>query len=230
MREYILIDVGNTTTKYCFAENCTISNIKKIDTSSLSQKRILDIAQNRKMVISSVVPSTFQYFQTDNCQLITHDNLALQTNLENKKQVGIDRLINAYAATQTYKTPCCIVDSGTATTFSWVDEHGIFQGGSIIPGLKMASKALQMQTAQIPLIHVTKPDHFIGKNTKQAVESGLFYGFKYMVEGLINHFKRCYPQSTIIGTGSGLTTYHNQLPFDVFDEMLIFKGLKLCAK
>ena len=229
MKNYILIDIGNTTTKYCFSENHSISKVKKIDTHSLSQKLIFKIAQNRKMVISSVVPSTFQYFQDNQCRLITHDNLPLQTNLENKKQIGIDRLINAYAATQKYTPPCCIIDSGTATTFSWVDRKGIFQGGSIIPGLKMASKALHMQTAQIPLIHVTKPDHFIGKNTKQAVESGLFYGFKYMIEGLINHFKGLYPESTIIGTGSGLTTYQNQLPFDVFDEMLIFKGLKLCA-
>ncbi|MBT6121478.1 type III pantothenate kinase, partial [bacterium] len=108
-----------------------------------------------------------------------------------------------------------------------IDEKGIYQGGTIFPGMKISSKALNLYTAKIPLIHVNKTKTILGKTTKEAVENGLYWGYIHLINGLIKSYKNIHPNIKIVGTGNGLSILLDQLNIDDYDPSLIFKGLDI---
>jgi len=149
--------------------------------------------------------------------------------LKKKGQVGVDRLVNAVAVRHIYGTPAVIIDFGTATTFCALDRQGRYLGGAITSGLAISRDILHERTAKLPLIKVTRPAGVIGKNTVDAMRSGLFYGYVDMVEGMIKRFRaRLGPRVKVIATGglSGIMASGTK-KIDIVDPDLTLKGLNL---
>src|SRR4029077_16761637 len=108
---------------------------------------------------------------------------------ENPAEVGADRIVNAIAAYERVGTsgerPFVVVDFGTATTFDAITAKGEYLGGAICPGVQISADALFQRAARLPRIDVRKPAHIVGRTTVGAMESGLFWGYVGMVEGLV---------------------------------------------
>jgi len=227
------MDVGNSTTGFASLEDKQIENITYNKTSELVSKPPLShLSEFRHLVISSVVPAMDQLIDAHpSASFVTFENIPiLKTDVPDPRQIGADRLVNALAAFTQTKTDTLIVDSGTALTFCFVSKEGVYQGGSIVPGMNIASKALHLYTAKIPPIFVSQQDHFIGKTTIDAVQSGLYFGYQHLINGFIAQYRTEFPDLKVIGTGTGLDVIKSHLDLDLFDATLIFKGLQIIAE
>ena len=107
---------------------------------------------------------------------------------ENPKDVGADRIVNAVAGIEKYGKPLVLVDFGTATTFCGINDKGEYIGGAIAPGIGISANALIEKTAQLPKVALTIPEKAIGRNTVNAIQSGLLYGYCGLVDGLVKRF------------------------------------------
>ncbi|MFD9125372.1 type III pantothenate kinase [Kitasatospora sp. NPDC059571] len=110
--------------------------------------------------------------------------------MDNPKEVGADRIVNALAANHLYGGPCIVVDFGTATTFDAVNARGDYVGGAISPGIEISVEALGVRGAQLRKIELARPRNVIGKNTVEGMQSGILYGFAGQVDGLVNRMAR----------------------------------------
>jgi type III pantothenate kinase len=146
-----------------------------------------------------------------------------------KEQIGIDRLVNAIAAKKLHRWPLIIIDFGTATTFCAVDKRGSYIGGAITSGLAISRDILYERTAKLPKIDIGKPKAVIGRDTVEAMKSGLYYGYVDMVEGMIKRFKaEIGKNAKVIATGglSGIIASGTD-KIDVVDPDLTLKGLNI---
>jgi len=116
-------------------------------------------------------------------------NLPLKVLVDRPDQVGADRLVNTVAAFNRFGGNLIIVDFGTATTFDVVDARGAYIGGVIAPGINLSLEALYMAAAQLPRVAVRRPDRVIGKATVPAMQSGVFWGYVGMIEGLVERIR-----------------------------------------
>ncbi|MBB4894375.1 type III pantothenate kinase [Streptomyces olivoverticillatus] len=125
--------------------------------------------------------------------------------MDNPKEVGTDRIINAVAAVELYGGPCVVVDFGTATTFDAVSARGEYVGGVISPGIEISTEALGVRGAQLRKIELARPRSVIGKNTVEAMQSGILYGFAGQVDGVVGRMARELADDpddvTVIATG-----------------------------
>ena len=168
--------------------------------------------------LTGVVP---HFFGIDDAQgLITID-------IEAPSQLGKDRLADALGAATCYGVPAIVIDFGTATTFGVVDEHRVFKGGLIIPGVKTSLNALSQRASQLPVIHVEKPKHLVGRNTLECMQSGILYGTAAMIDGLIDRLLPTLSEPVhIIATGGMAKDIVPQCRHQVvLDKHLLLKGL-----
>ena len=125
--------------------------------------------------------------------------------MDNPKEVGADRIINAVAAVDLYGGPAIVVDFGTATTFDAVSARGEYAGGAIAPGIEISVEALGVKGAQLRKIELARPRSVIGKNTVEAMQSGILYGFAGQVDGVVTRMARELADDpdevTVIATG-----------------------------
>lgn len=116
--------------------------------------------------------------------------------------VGADRIVDAAAAYRLYGGPTCIVDFGTATTFDAISREGYYLGGAISPGIGIAAEALFQRTAKLPRVELERPPTAIGRNTTQAMQSGLLFGYVGLVEGMVARYRaELGPDMKVIATG-----------------------------
>lgn len=108
---------------------------------------------------------------------------------ENPKAVGADRIADAAAVQRFYGGPACVVDFGTATTFDAISSEGYYLGGAISPGIGIAAEALFMRAAKLPRVDLQRPPAAIGRNTTDAMQSGLLFGYVALVEGMVDRFR-----------------------------------------
>ena len=94
-----------------------------------------------------------------------------------RREVGADRIVNAVAAIHEYDSPLIIVDFGTATTYCYINENKQYMGGAIAPGINISTEALYTKAAKLPRIEIAKPEGVIGKNTVNAMQAGILYGY-----------------------------------------------------
>ncbi len=111
--------------------------------------------------------------------------LGIEVKVDRPNEVGADRLVNAVAAHGRYPGPLILIDFGTATTFDVIDGNGSYMGGVIAPGINLSVEALHRAAAQLPPITVKRPKRVIGKGTVEAMESGIFWGYVGLIEGLV---------------------------------------------
>jgi type III pantothenate kinase len=152
--------------------------------------------------------------------------------MDNPKEVGADRIINAVAAVHLYGGPCIVVDFGTATTFDAVSSRGEYAGGAIAPGIEISVDALGARGAQLRKIELARPRSVIGKNTVEAMQSGILYGFAGQVDGLAERMARELADNpddvTVIATG-GLAplVLGESAVIDAHEPWLTLIGLRL---
>jgi type III pantothenate kinase len=166
-----------------------------------------------------------------NCEaLVVGDadvDLGIEVHTDRPSAVGADRLVNAVAAHERYKGALIVVDFGTATTFDIIDENGNYEGGVIAPGVNVSAEALHQAAAMLPRVAVGRTQNVIGKDTVPAMQSGLFWGYVGLIEGLITRIKEEYGKPmTVIGTGGLATPFHRQTQMiDHLDHDLTIRGL-----
>lgn len=116
-------------------------------------------------------------------------DLGLQVLIDNPREAGADRLVNAVAACAVHKGPLMVIDFGTATTFDIVNAEGNFVGGVIAPGINLSSEALHRAAAKLPRVEIEQTDTVVGRNTVTAMQSGLYWGYVGLIEGLVSRIK-----------------------------------------
>jgi len=153
--------------------------------------------------------------------------LGVGVRIDNPNEVGADRLVNCVGARQKYKGPLIIVDSGTATTFDILSEDDHFEGGIIAPGINLSVRALHEAAAKLPRIAIKKPEKVIGKNTVSAMQSGVFWGYIGLIDGLIKKIKSEDNRDfKVIGTGGVASLFEGASgSIDHYDHNLTINGL-----
>ncbi len=244
----MVIDVGNTNTVFALINKggiwhkwrmSTIVN-RTADEYETHLKVFLENINNLELcdvVISSVVPavnyelkSYIENIFNINPKIIG-DNIFphLNVSLERPDEVGADRLVNSLAANCIFGGPIIVIDFGTATTFDVVDKKGSYIGGIISPGVNLSMDALDKATARLPRIAVTKPDKVIGDNTITAMQSGIFWGYIGLLEGVISRIRIEYNNDMKVVATGGLAKLfkpHTNI-IDFIDEDLTLKGIAL---
>jgi type III pantothenate kinase len=192
-------------------------------------------------ILSSVVPATVfnlktlcrRYFQCD--PLIVGDpacKLGIEVLLDRPEEAGADRLVNAVAGKDRYTAPLIIVDLGTATTFDIVDKDGNYVGGVIAPGINLSLQALEMAAAKLPHVAIARTDKIIGKSTVPAMQSGLFWGYVGLIEGLVERIRREFGAPMhVVATGGLAPLFAGSTPVvEHIDPDLTLWGLYLIHK
>jgi len=153
-------------------------------------------------------------------------------DIDRPAELGADRLINAVAGADLYDTPLLIVDFGTATTFDVLDENGHYCGGAIAPGVNLSIRALHMAAAKLPSVAVARPPNVIAKDTVTAIQSGVFWGYVGMIEGLISRMKDEFNvPMKVVATGGLSRLFDNAISLiDETNMDLTLRGLFLIYK
>lgn len=189
------------------------------------------------IIISSVVPPVVptlermcqRYFGLSPLLIGPGVKTGMDIRYDNPREVGADRIVNAVAAYEKYGGPVIIVDFGTATTFCAVDAKGVYLGGSICPGIGIATEALVQRTAKLPRIELKRTDSVICRNTIESMQAGVFYGFVGQVEGIVARMRRELDMSARVVATGGLAVVIAPATkaIDVVEPMLTLEGLRI---
>lgn len=205
----------------------------------LLENSSIDISNIRGVIISSVVPQLVYTFTKFSKKYLLKDALVVgpgvktgvPVKMENPKEVGSDRIVNAAAVIAYYSTPAIIVDFGTATTFDVVNDAGEYVGGVICPGIKLAASMLHQKTAKLPEVEIEKCEKVVGTSTISSIKSGIYFGYLSMVDGIIakiidEKFKKTEP--FIIATGGMGSVFMGASKYlKRYDPNLTLNGLKV---
>ncbi|MCH8056017.1 MAG: type III pantothenate kinase, partial [Deltaproteobacteria bacterium] len=148
---------------------------------------------------------------------------------DSPKDVGADRICNGVAAYEKYHDSCIVVDFGTAITFDFISKKGEYLGGSIAPGLLISVEALFQRASKLPRVEIVKPKEVVGKSPVQSIQSGIFYGYVGLVDGIVRQIlKENRVQAKVIATGglASLIAPESSVIGEV-DEFLTLDGLRI---
>ena len=148
---------------------------------------------------------------------------------DSPKDVGADRIVNGVAAYEKYHDSCIVVDFGTATTFDFISKKGEYLGGSIAPGLLISVEALFQRASKLPRVEIVKPKEVVGKNTVHSIQSGIFYGYVGLVDGIVGRIlKENRVRAKVVATGglAPLIAPESSVIEEV-DEFLTLDGLRI---
>jgi type III pantothenate kinase len=187
-------------------------------------------------IIASVVPAMVfslktlcrRYFSCD--PLVVGDEgveLGIKVLLDRPEEVGADRLVNAVAAHKCYQGPMIVIDFGTATTFDVIDAEGNYCGGAIAPGINLSLEALHMAAAKLPRVAIGRPRNVIGKATVPAMQSGIFWGYVGLIEGLVRRIEEEFgAKMLVLATGGLAPLFAEATPIiNRLDADLTLRGL-----
>jgi len=188
-------------------------------------------------IISSVVPQSLfnlknlarRYLHSEPLVVGENVDLGIPVRLPKPSEAGADRLVNAIGAHIQYPGPLLVIDSGTATTFDMIGSDGRFEGGVIAPGINLSLQALHNAAAKLPRIAIQRPPEgkVIGTDTVSAMQSGVFWGYISLIDGLVRRIKEEHPgQLTVIATGGVASLFEGAAEtIDVYDGDLTIRGL-----
>jgi len=204
---------------------------------NLFNMRGLSVDQVKHIIISSVVPpveSTLRrvcenYFHLQPLFVEPGIKTGMPVLVDNPSELGADRLVNAIAAFERYGGPCIVVDFGTATTFDVISAKGEYLGGAISPGLGISADALFARAARLGRVAVRRPAKVIGTNTVTHLQSGLYYGYIGLVDGIIERMAaELGAQVKVIATGGLARTISADSRYiATIDDMLTLDGLRI---
>lgn len=246
----LVADIGNTNITVGVFDQETLVNTwnlssdknKTEDEYGIFLKNIIDIANldnqlTAATIASVVLPLTEKFkiaiekYLKIPVLVVSHKTQnGIILDVESPKEVGCDRIANASAAYNLYKTPAVVVDFGTATNFDVVTADGKFTGGIISPGIKMSSESFSHFTNLLPKLKVEDINSVVGKNTVENMLSGIIIGHAAMIDGLIQRIEEELGQPvTTISTGgySSMINSHLKRPFDHINPFLTLEGLRI---
>jgi type III pantothenate kinase len=197
----------------------------------------LEASEINGIVISSVVPPLDpvlrqvceRYFNSKPLLIEPGVKTGMPVHYDNPAEVGADRIVNAVAAFEKYGGPCVIVDFGTATTFDCVSAKGEYLGGVICPGIGISADALFQRTARLPRVEIRRPERVIGTNTVGSLQSGLYYGYLGLVDGILELLlSELGKQTTVTATGGlGPMIGTGSKYIKNVDDFLTLEGLRI---
>lgn len=189
------------------------------------------------MVVSSVVPALTEAFREMAVRYLRFPPVVvgpgvrsgMAIRMDNPREVGADRLVNALAAYHEYGGPGIVVDFGTGTNFDVYDAGGAFIGGAIAPGVETSMAALSARGAQLGTVELATPRHAIGRSTVEAMQSGAIYGFAGQVDRLVEALADELPTTPVVVATGGLADPITRVcrRIDRHDPWLTLKGLRL---
>lgn len=189
------------------------------------------------IIISSVVPTlngvlerlSLNYFGIKPHLVGPGIRTGMSIHYDNPKEVGADRIVNAIAGYEKFRTSLIIVNFGTATTFDYVNGKGEYCGGAIAPGLMISMEALFQKASKLPWVEIVKPPGVIAKNTVNSMQAGIFYGYVGLVDEIVGRMKRESRENPkVIATGglAGLVAPESKT-IEVVEEYLTLEGLRI---
>ena len=245
----LAIDVGNTNTVFGVHDGdswitqwrSATDATKTADDHAawlwrLSDMHNVDLSQIKGCIISTVVPQAqFNFRNLVRRYLEIEPVFVGDPNLEfgmpirirRPEQVGADRIVSGLGAHVTYPGNLIVIDSGTATTFDIIAEDGGFEGGIISPGINLSMRALHEAAAQLPRIAIQKPDLVIGQDTVSAMQSGVFWGYIDMIDGLVKRVKKEYGKPMqVVATGGVAALFEGASEqINYYDQDITIRGL-----
>lgn len=249
----LAIDVGNTNVTIgvfdgeALVHNWRLAALRErtadelgIFVTRLFEQTKVDIAAVHGIVVASVVPPLTRPME-EMCEryfgrqalLVDASNAGIPIAYFPAADVGADRIVNAVAARERFgrSGPIIVVDFGTGTTFDVISREGAYVGGIICPGIGISAEALFQRAARLPRVEVRRPDAAIGQTTVNAMQSGLFFGYVEMVDGLVRRIKSELPDgeaATVIATGglAGVLSAETKT-IDHVEPNLTLEGLRL---
>ena len=250
----LAIDIGNTTMGVGVFKEEELRAIWRLATDvhkmadehavlllSLLSQQGLKPSDIKHAVICSVTPPlvpTFKelcerYFEVSPLVVEAGVRTGVSILVDNPREVGPDRIVNAVAGHHLYGGPLIIVDLGTATTFDVVSEKGEYLGGAISPGIKIAADALFQRTAKLPRVDLTCPKHVIGRDTISAMQSGFIFGYVGLIEGLVGRIQQELggKKARVIATGGYAELVAKETAvIEIVDPHLTLVGLRIIHK
>ena len=246
----LTIDAGNTNITLGVFDGNNLTSTFRITTKekrtsdefkilifNLLQSEHIDPHDIIEVIVSSVVPNIMHSLVNSIKKLFKVMPLiigpgiktGIAINAENPKEVGADRIVNVTAAYNKYKRACLIIDFGTATTFDYVSDKGVFEYTVITPGLEIAGNALSNNAAKLPAIEIKFPSTILTKNTISGMQAGLMYGYLGQVEYIVRKMKKeINNEMIVIATGGlGREIAKNTDCINVYEKNLAFHGMKI---
>ncbi len=246
----LTIDIGNTTLTLGLFEGQKLGARWRLATDQYRLPdeyglQILGLLQNGGCAISqldgvclsSVVPPITNRIITACKQYLNQDAFVvdhtIQTGVkilyEDPRAVGSDRICDAAAVMQLYGGPACVVDFGTATTFNAITRAGEYLGGAISPGISISAEALYTHTSKLQRVEMVAPTEVIGRNTVNAIQSGLVFGYVSLVEGMVARFRKALGEDMkVIATGGYAEIVGRETSvFNVVAPWLTLHGLRI---
>lgn len=246
----LAIDVGNTNTVIGLFEQeelvkswrLTTVPEQTVDEYGILIRNLFDPAgykagQVSQAIISCVVPPLQEtlrrmcreYFAVKALVVGPGIKTGIALQVDQPQEVGADRIVNAIAAFQLFGGPAIVVDFGTATTFDPISETGAFLGGAIAPGVNISANALYLAAAKLPRVDIRKPRKVIGKNTVENIQSGLYYGYLGLVNGILEVMVgEMSGKPTIVATGGlGILFASASRWINEYSENLTLMGLQI---
>jgi len=197
----------------------------------------LNVADVSGVIVSSVVPSlddslrrmAERYFRRTPLFIEASVDTGVEVAIDDPREAGADRIVNAVAAFDRYRGPCVAVDFGTALNFDCVDGRGRLVGALLCPGVTVGAEALFQRTARLPQIQIRRPDKVIGTNTVGALQAGLYYGALGLLDGILERLKaELGPETKVVASGGESRVIAPASRFvDDIDEHLTLTGLRL---
>lgn len=249
----LVIDAGNTNVVFAVHDGTRWAGIWRIATDAQRTSDeyavwLLTLMQHSKLspdfvtgaVIGTVVPAALyhlrrlcrEWFQVE--PLVARSTLdwGFDIRVDSPAEVGADRLLNALAAYQLLQQALIIIDFGTATTFDVVAQDGGYMGGAIAPGINLSIEALHQAAARLPRIGIGRPQAVIGRGTVPAMQSGIYWGYVGLIEGLVTRIKREMDQPVKIVATGGLAPLFSEGTeiFDHIEPDLTLDGLRMLAE
>lgn len=188
------------------------------------------------VIVASVVPKIMHSFNNGIRKYIHKEPIivgpgiktGISIQIDNPKELGADRIVDAVGAHYTYGGEILVVDFGTATTFEYIDANGVYRGGCIVPGIEISTQALSGNTAKLPEIEIKATGKVLSTNTIQGMQAGIFHGYIGQTEHLIKKCKEEIGKDLkVIATGGlGRIISENTNSIDIYDPELTFKGLR----
>ncbi len=251
----LAVDIGNTNTGFALYDGDECVGQWRLSTNRLRTsdeftlwlenflKRLgVEVSAVKTSIVACVVPSCRFAILSALAELFGKEPLLIsaklmsevgvEVKLDNPREVGADRLINAYAATQTYGAPAIVLDFGTATTFDVADANSAYIGGVIAPGINLSLEALHRAAAKLPSVEIKNPAKAIGTSTETAMQSGIYFGYLGMIERIVKEIRaELDEQPKVIATGGLAPLFaKNSDVIDELDADLTVRGLHLVAR
>lgn len=246
----VLVDVGNTNTVFGVYRGDDLVESFRLSTDAertadeygalllpLFERAGIDPTASEAVVISSVVPPLHftlaqlaeRYFGKRPLFIEPGVKTGMPIRYDNPAEVGADRIVNSVAARELYGAPVVVVDFGTATTFDVVNAKGEYVGGIICPGITISAEALFAHASRLYRVDVKRPDQLVGRNTVNAMQAGIYYGYVGLVDGILERLMAEIPDlKNVVATGGQAEMIASGSRYiQKVDPMLTLVGLKL---